>query len=81
LTVIVLLDASKNTITVGLPTVEDLKHIFTDVADKNVMVETTLRFIVDINIVTDIDISCIMFVFDWFIVNIIDPNFDWGKFT
>jgi hypothetical protein len=31
--------------------------------------------------VTDIDIRRFMFVFDWFLANIVDPNFAWANFT
>jgi hypothetical protein len=44
-------------------------------------VEAALRFIVDMTIVIDIGIHRIMFVFDWFIANIVDPNFAWTDFT
>jgi hypothetical protein len=40
-----------------------------------------LWHIVDETIVSDIDIRCIMFVFDWFMMNIVDPNFAWYNFT
>jgi hypothetical protein len=40
-----------------------------------------LRQIVDETIVSDIDIRHIIFVFDWFMVNIVDPNFAWSNFT
>jgi hypothetical protein len=50
-------------------------------ADNKAKVEATLRFINDTTIVTDIDIHHIMFVFDWFIVNIMDTNFAWVDFT
>jgi hypothetical protein len=32
-------------------------------------------------IVSDTDIHHTMFVFDWFIDNIVDPNFAWASFT
>jgi hypothetical protein len=31
--------------------------------------------------VTDIDIRRVMFVFDWFLANIVDPNFGLANFT
>jgi hypothetical protein len=40
-----------------------------------------LRHIVDESIVSDIDISRIVFVFDWCMMNIVDPNFAWSNFT
>jgi hypothetical protein len=81
LTVIALPDASQNAIAVGLPTVEDLEDLFTDLSDDKAKVEVTLRFIVDTAVVTGIDIRCIMFVLNWFIANIVDPNFAWVDFT
>jgi hypothetical protein len=44
-------------------------------------VEATLRLIVDTTVGIYIDIRRIMFVFDWFIVKIADPNFAWMDFT
>jgi hypothetical protein len=50
-------------------------------ADNKAKVEATLQLIVETNVVTGIDIRCIMFVFDWFIANIMDTNFAWMDFT
>jgi hypothetical protein len=81
LSVLALLDASKAAIAKGLPTCEDLEDLFLDpVADKS-KVESMLRLAVDTTIVSDFDIRRIMFVFDWFMVDIVDPNFAWSTFT
>jgi hypothetical protein len=79
--VISLQDASKNAIAKGLPICEDLKDLFTDLADDKTKVEATFRLVVGTSIVTDIDIRRVMFVFDWFLANIGDPNFAWANFT
>jgi hypothetical protein len=50
-------------------------------ANDKAKVESTLRLSVDTAVVTDIDIHHIMFIFDWFIANIMDPNFAWTDFT
>jgi hypothetical protein len=60
---------------------EDLEDLFTDMADDETKVEATFRLVVDTKIVTDIDIRRVMFVFDWFLANIVDPNFAWTNFT
>jgi hypothetical protein len=74
-------DASKAAIAKGLQTCEDLEDLFLDLAAKKGKVESTLRIVVDTAIVSDIDIQHIMFFFDWFMVNIVDPNFSWYTFT
>jgi hypothetical protein len=50
-------------------------------SDDKTKVEATFRLVVDAKIVTDIDIRRVMFVFDWFLANIVDPNFAWANFT
>jgi hypothetical protein len=55
--------------------------MFLDMAVDKSKVESTLRLTVDTTIVSDIDIHRIMFVFDWFVVNIFDHNFAWSTFT
>jgi hypothetical protein len=52
-----------------------------DMADDKTKVEATFCLVVDTKIVTDIDIRCVMFVFDLFLANIVDPNFAWANFT
>jgi hypothetical protein len=73
--VIGLHEASKESIVKGLPTIEDLKDLFYEMADNRAKVESTLRLIVDTDIVSENDIRCTVFVFNWFIDNIVDPNF------
>jgi hypothetical protein len=81
LSVLALSDASKASIPKGLPTCEDLEDLFLDLAADKSKVESTLRLMVDITIVSNIDIHLIIVVFDWFMVNIVDPNFAWSTFT
>jgi hypothetical protein len=81
LLVIVLQDASKDAIAKGLPRCENLEDFFTDMADDKVKVEATFRLVVNTKILTDIDIRGVMFVFDWSLANIVDPNFAWANFT
>jgi hypothetical protein len=81
LTVIALPDASKNAIDFRLSTIKDLEDLFTYLADDKAKVEATLRLIADTTVVTDIDICRLMFIFDCFIVKIVDPNFAWTDFT
>jgi hypothetical protein len=52
-----------------------------DMADDKTKVETTFLLVVDTQIVTDIDSRRVMFVFDCFLANIIDPNVAWTNFT
>jgi hypothetical protein len=81
LSVLVLSDSTKAAVAKGLPTCEDLEDVFLALAADKTEVEAMLRQIVDETIISDIDIRCIMFVFDWFMVNIVNPNFAWYNFT
>jgi hypothetical protein len=81
LSVLPLSDASKAAIAKGLPTCEDLEDLFLDLAANNSKVESSLRLTIETTIMSDIDIHRIIFVFDWFMVNIFDPNFAWSTFT
>jgi hypothetical protein len=81
LTVLALSDATKAAVAKGLPTCKDLKDVFLALAADKAEVEAMLRKIVDETIVSDIDIRRNMFVFVWFMVNIVDPNFSWSNFT
>jgi hypothetical protein len=74
LSVIRLQGAAKDAIAKGLPMCEDLKDIFTDMADDKTKVEATFCLVVDTKIVTDIDIRRFMFGFDWFLSNIFDMD-------
>jgi hypothetical protein len=64
LSVIGLQYAAKDAIAKGLPMCEDIEDLFTDIADDKTKVEATFRLLFDTNIVTDIDIRRVMFVFD-----------------
>jgi hypothetical protein len=77
LLVICLQDKSKDAIAQGLPTYEDLEDLFMDMAEDKAKVESTFQLVVDKNIVSDSDIHRVMLVFDWFVANIVDPNFAW----
>jgi hypothetical protein len=79
--VLALSDATKAAAVKGLPTCEDLEDVFLALAADKTKVEAMLRQIVDETIVSYIDIRRIMFVIDWFMMNIVDPNFAWSNFT
>jgi hypothetical protein len=81
LNVLALSDASKAAITAGFPTCGDLKDLFMDLAADKKKVEATFRLVTNTDIVTDIDVHCVVFVSDWFMVNIVDPNFTCSTFT
>jgi hypothetical protein len=81
LSVLALSDVTKAASAKGLPTCEDLEDVFLALAADTTEVEAMLRQVVDEKIVSDIDIRRIMFVFDWFMMNIVDPNFVWSNFT
>jgi hypothetical protein len=48
---------------------------------KKTKVEAIFRLVVDTKVATDIDIRRVMFVFDCFLANTVDPNFAWANFT
>jgi hypothetical protein len=50
-------------------------------ADDKAKYDATFRLVVDTTIVTDIYIRRVMFVFDWFLANIVDPAFPSANFT
>jgi hypothetical protein len=81
LSVLALSDATKAAVAQGIPTCEHLEDIFLELAANKAKVEAMLRHIADESIVSDIDIRRIMFVFDWCMMNIVDPNFAWSNFT
>jgi hypothetical protein len=81
LSVLALSDATKAAVAQRLPTCEHLEDLFIELAADKAKVEATLRHIVDETIVSDIDIRRIMFVFDLFMMNIVDPNFAWSNFA
>jgi hypothetical protein len=78
LSVISLLEPVKTAVSKGVPTLED---VFLDLVDDESKVRAMLEHIVDESIVTHHDIHCIMFVFQWFMLNIADPDFQWSNFT
>jgi hypothetical protein len=81
LLVVGLHNASRDAIAKGLPTCEDLEYLFSDLADDISKVEASFQLIVDTIIVTEIEIHSVLFVFDCFTANIVDPNFVWANFT
>jgi hypothetical protein len=81
ISVLALSDATKAAVAKGLLTCEDLEDLFLALAADKAKVEAMLRHIVDESIVSDIYICRIMFVFDWCMMNIVDPNFAWSNFT
>jgi hypothetical protein len=71
----------KTAVPAGVPTLEDLEDVFLDLADDESKVRAMLKHILDESIVTHNDICRIMFVFQWFMLNIADPDFQWSNFT
>jgi hypothetical protein len=81
LSVLSLSEPVKTAVSVGVPTLEDLEDVFLDLADDESKVRAMLEHILDESIVTHHDIRCLMFVFQWFMLNIADPDFQWSNFT
>jgi hypothetical protein len=71
----------KTAVSAGVPSLEDLEDVFLDLADDESKVRAMLEHILDESIVTHHDIHRIMFVFQWFILNIADPDYQWFNFT
>jgi hypothetical protein len=71
----------KTAVSAGVPTLEDLEDVFLDLADDESKVRAMLKHILDESIVTHHDICRLMFVFQWFMLNIADPYFQWSNFT
>jgi hypothetical protein len=71
----------KTAVSVGVPTLKDLEDVFLDLADDESKVWAILEHILDESIVTLNDIRRLMFVFQWFMLNIADPDFQWCNFT
>jgi hypothetical protein len=71
----------KTAVSVGVPTLEELEDFFLDLADDESKVRAMLEHLLDESIVTHHDIRRLMFVFQWFMLNIADPNFQWSNFT
>jgi hypothetical protein len=81
LLVISLLEPVKTAVSQGVPTLEDLEDVFLDLADDESKVQAMLGHILNESIVTHHDIHRIMFVFQWFMLNIADPDFQSSNFT
>jgi hypothetical protein len=81
LSVLSLSEPVKTAVSVGVPTLEDLENLFLDLADDESKVRAMLEQVVAESIVTNHDIRRLMFVFQWFMLNIADPDFQWSHFT
>jgi hypothetical protein len=81
LSVLSLSEPVKTAVSVGGPTLEDLEDVFLDLADDEYKVRAMLEHVLDESIVTHHDICRIMFVFQRFMLNIPDPDFQWSNFT
>jgi hypothetical protein len=78
LSVLSLSEPVKTAVSAGVPTLEDLEDVFLDLADDESKVRAMLEHILDESIVTHHDIRRIMFVFQWFMLIIADPAFQWS---
>jgi hypothetical protein len=81
LSVLSLSEPAKTAVSVGVPTLEDLENLFLGLANDESKVRATLEHVVDEYIVTNHDIRRLMFIFQWFMLNIADPDFQWSNFT
>jgi hypothetical protein len=81
LSVLSLSEPVKTAVSAGVPTLEYLVDVFLDLADDESKVRAMLDHILVKSIVTHHDIRRIMFVFQWFMLNIADPDFQWSNFT
>jgi hypothetical protein len=81
LSVLSLSEPVKTAVSAGVPTLEDLEDVFLDLTDDESKVRAMLEHVLDESIVTHNDIRCLMFVFQWFMLNIADPDFQWSNFT
>jgi hypothetical protein len=81
LSVLSLSEPVKTAVSVYVPTLEDLEDVFLDLADDDSKVWAMLEHILDESIVTHHYIRCLMFVFQWCMLNIADPDFQWSNFT
>jgi hypothetical protein len=80
LSVLSLSEPVKTAVSAEIATLEDLEDVFLDLADDESKVRAMLEHIVDESIVAHHDIRCIMFVFQWLMLNIADPDFQWSNF-
>jgi hypothetical protein len=81
LSVLSLSEPVKTAVSAGVPTLEDLENLFLDLADYGSKVRAMIEQVVDESIVTSHDILHLMFVSQWFVLNITDPDFQWSNFT
>jgi hypothetical protein len=81
LSILSLSEPVKTAVSAGVPTLEDLEDVFLDLADDESKARAMLEHVLDESIVTHNDIRRIMFVFQWFMWNIADPDFQWSNFT
>jgi hypothetical protein len=75
LSVLSLSEPVKTAISAGVLTLEDLEDVFLDLGNDESKVRAMIELIVDESIVMHHAIRCIMFVFQWFMLNIADPYF------
>jgi hypothetical protein len=81
LSVLSLSEPVKMAVSVGVPALEDLEHVFLDLADDESRGQSMLEHILDESIVTHHDNRRLVFVFQWFMLNIADPDFQWSNVT
>jgi hypothetical protein len=81
LLVLSLSEPVKTAVSVDVPTLEDLEDVFLDLADDESKVPAMLEYILEESIVTHHDIRRLVFVFQWIMLNIVDPDFQWSNFT
>jgi hypothetical protein len=81
LSVLSLSEPVKTAVSVSVPTLEDLENLFLDLADNESKTRAMLEHVLDESIVTNHDIHHLMFVFQWFMLNTADPDFQWSNFT
>jgi hypothetical protein len=71
----------KTAVSIGVPTLEDWEDFFLDFSDDESKVWAMLEHVLDKSIVTFHDIRRLMFIFQWFMLKIADPDFQWSNFT
>jgi hypothetical protein len=81
LSVLSLSEPVKTAVSEGVRTLEDLEDVFLDLVDDKSKVQAMVEHILDESIVTHHDIRRMMFVFQWFVLKIADPDFQWSNFT
>jgi hypothetical protein len=58
-----------------------LEDLFTNLAADKTKLEATFHLFVDTTIMPGIVVHRVMFVFGWFMANIVDTTFVWWNFT